>query len=213
MNKSEKLNLPEIIDITVESGLQLIPVVGGTLSSAYFGTKQAKEFKRLENFYKILSEELNSIKIMILPIENQYEDGLVSLIEQINYRVEKEHQEVKINKYKKYMKSILTTPITLGNYDSIKVFLDILSSMSLLEIEIISFMYKNRDKGYIPVKNISNSGVHQYAIVGAISKIKSYGFLSTQHVDFSISEGVDNSLQEQIFINDYGVEFVEFTIE
>ena len=213
MNKSEKLNLPEIIDITVESGLQLIPVVGGTLSSAYFGTKQAKEFKRLENFYKILSEELNSIKTMILPIENQYEDGLVSLIEQINYRVEKEHQEVKINKYKKYMKSILTTPITLGNYDSIKVFLDILSSMSLLEIEIISFMYKNRDKGYIPVKNISKSGVHQYAIVGAISKIKSYGFLSTQHVDFSISEGVDNSLQEQIFINDYGVEFVEFTIE
>ena len=61
MNTSEKLNFAETRDIVIESGLQLIPGVGGAISSAYFGVKQAKEFKRLENFYKLLSEELETI--------------------------------------------------------------------------------------------------------------------------------------------------------
>lgn len=50
MSTKENLNFREGLDIAIDTGLQLIPGVGGAISSAYFGTKQAKQFKRIEKF-------------------------------------------------------------------------------------------------------------------------------------------------------------------
>ena len=45
---NDKLTTKEKIEIAIQSGLELIPYVGGALSSVYFATKQEKRFKRLE---------------------------------------------------------------------------------------------------------------------------------------------------------------------
>lgn len=108
----EKLNNKDNMNLIVEAGLQLIPYVGSSISTLYFGNKQQKEFKRLENFYKKLNEELISVKEEIKNIKEQYGDGLVSLIEQVNEKILKEHQERKIDCYINYIKEILTNPVS-----------------------------------------------------------------------------------------------------
>lgn len=216
MNTSEKLNLAEIRDITIESGLQLIPGVGGALSTVYFGTKQAKEFKRLEKFYKVLSEELESIKGMIVAVENQYEDGLISLIEQVNDKVEKEHQEVKINAYRDYMKNLLTNNINSYNYDKKKLFLDILGNMNNLEIEVLNLIYQKyieNPQHIIKVGTFNRPDFDVYVFVGIISRLKSYGFIKSTSGEINIGGGVDNSLEEWISISNFGLEFVNFVLK
>ena len=210
MNENiDKLNGKDKKNIIIESGLQLIPYVGGAIATAYFGTKQAKAFERLERFYKELSDEFFDIKEKIASVETQDEDALVALIEQVNDSIEHEHQESKINDYKKFMKNLLINPVNSSNYDKRKVFLDVLNNMSILECELIALLY-SADK-LIQVKQISKPNVNQYAIVGAINKLKSYGFLKTTQGSFSVGGG-DNLLQENVMINDYGKEFVAFTI-
>ena len=211
MDTAEKLNFSEKRDIVIDSGLQLIPGIGGALSTVYFGTKQAKAYKRIERFYSELCSEISEIKSQITSISNHDEDGLVSLIEQVNDKVEKEHQELKFQCYKKYMKNILINPVDAFNYDKRKVFLDIIEDMSLLECEILALLYKNKGNR-AQVRFISKPGVNQYAIVGSISKLKSYGFLRTTQGSFSIGGNEDNLLEEFVGINEYGIEFVEFTL-
>ncbi|CEQ04076.1 Uncharacterised protein [[Clostridium] sordellii] len=212
MNTSEKLSLSEKRDIAIESGIQLIPGIGGALSSAYFGAKQAKQFKRLESFYQELSLEMKELKEKIIPMDEQYEDGLISLIEQINEGVEKEHQRKKIEFYKGYMKKLLTKPLTKSIYDKSKMFLDILESMTVLEIELLTHLYKFylENSTSIEIRNISRQDLDQYAIVGIISKLKSYGFIRTVEQRLTFGGGQDNLLNDSIVLSNYGIEFIEF---
>lgn len=211
MINNEKLDNKTKLEIVVEAGLQMIPYVGGSVATAYFGTKQAKEFKRIERLYSELSDELSVMKSKIASIKEQYEDGLVSLIEQVNDKVEKEHQELKFQCYKKYMKNILISPVNTSNYDKRKTFLDIMGHILILEIEIVTLLYNNYDMN-VSVKSITKQGVDQYAIVGAVNKLKSYGFLRTSQASFSIGGGMDNLLEEIVGINEYGKEFVDFCL-
>jgi len=161
--------------------------------------------------YSELASELSTIKTQIVPIESQDEDGLISLIEQVNDKVENEHQEIKFQSYKKFMKNILTDPVNSSNYDKRKTFLDIIEHISIIELEILVFLYKNFGLT-TQVKNISKPGVNQYAIVGAINKLKSYGFLRTAQGSFSIGGNNDNLLEEIVSVNEYAKEFIEFSI-
>lgn len=211
MRNEEKLSFGEEMNVVVQSGLQLIPYVGGAISTAYFGRKQEKAFKRVERLYSELYEDLSNIKSQIANMNLQDEDGLISLIEQVNDKVEKEHQEIKFQSYKKFMKNILINPVNSSNYDKRKVFLEVIDEMSLLECEILSFLYSNIGKK-VQVKFINKHGINQYAIVGAVNKLKSYGFLTTAQGSFSIGGNDDNLLEEIVGINDYGIEFVKFTL-
>ena len=190
----------------------MLPGIGGYLSSVYFGVKQAKQFKRIEEFYKELSSEMQELKEKIIPMNEQYEDGLVTLIEQVNEGVEKEHQIKKIELYKGYMKKLLTTTLTKSNYDKTKMFLDILENMTVLEIEMVTYLYKFYldNSNSIEIRNIYRQDLDQYAIVGIISKLKSYGFIKTVGQRFVFGNGQDNLLNDSIIISSYGIEFILF---
>lgn len=212
MKNKDKIDLKTKLEIAIESGMQLIPYVGGVLTTAYFGTKQAKEFERIKRFYSELSEELTNVKDKIVSMDSQYEDGLISLIEQLNYKVEREHQEEKIKYFKNYMKSILIEPVSNINYDKRKVFLDIIENSTLIECDILVKLNSIYGK-WVQVRYITHKNYDKYAIIGAINRLKSYGFLKTRQEDILVG-GVDsNVLSELISISDYGREFVEFIIK
>lgn len=209
-NPNVKLDAKDMMDLAVETGMQLIPIVGGPLATIYFGIKQTKEFKRIENFYAELANDLQKQSERIANLENQYQNGLVSLIEQLNNKVEKEHQYYKVQLYKTYMKKLLFNLVTEQNYDQRKTFLEILDSLSFLELETLIFLYKKQNMGPIPVKNFGNPDVSQYAIVGAVSKLKMNGLVKA--VTNNLVFGGDNSLEEMVSVTDYGLEFINFCI-
>ena len=204
---TENLKPNEIRDIVVESGMQLIPIVGSSLASLYFSTKQEKRFKRLEKFYKELSEDVERIKDQIIfPSDTNEEDDFIALVEEINEAVERENIEEKKNYFKTYFISLLTQPIKL-DFTKKYFFITTLKRMTILEIEILIELYKENEP--IVVENIKKENVEQYAIVGSINRIKSYGFIMKTEQKW---EALSNPLKEEILINDYGKSFCKFCL-
>ncbi len=70
-----KLTIKDYRDLVIESGMQAIPMVGGSLATLYFGYKQEKRFKRLETFYKELNGEIDAIKDKLPNITSQKPRG------------------------------------------------------------------------------------------------------------------------------------------
>jgi hypothetical protein len=59
---NDKLTTKEKIEIAIQSGLELIPYVGGALSSVYFATKQEKRFGYIGShtvkYFQVQNEEV-----------------------------------------------------------------------------------------------------------------------------------------------------------
>jgi hypothetical protein len=201
----EGLTRQQKIENIVEAGLQLIPHVGGALATLYFGRKQQREFNRIAEFYKELSGELKEK----VSLENQDEGILASLIEKINDKVEKEVLEEKQKYFKNYFKNILIYPVK-DDYDEKTFFLESLSSATLLEIEILKFLNSKND--FIAVGTIQKEGVEQYAVVGAIGRLRNLGFLQSGGGGMSFGDRSDNHLKELVKVSPFGTKFIDFCL-
>ena len=82
--------------------------------------------------------------------------------------------------------------------------------MSLLECEVLGFLYNQNQ--LLRVGNVQKPSVDQYAIVGAIGRLKSFGFLVSGQASFSIGGDVDNTLNETVKVSDFGRRFCEFCL-
>lgn len=196
-------------DLAIEAGIQLIPNIGGSLATIYFGAKQERRFKRIEQFYKEVAQEIGALTDRIASIEEHDTDALAAIIEEVNEKVEREQVSEKWVFFKTYLKNTLIHPVK-GNFDERRFFLDTLGLMSLLECEILGVLY-NQDKT-VRVRKIQKPGVDQYAIVGATSRLKSYGFLVSGQGSFTVGGGADNMLDETIKMSNFGRRFCDFCL-
>lgn len=166
--------------------------------------------KRLETFYNEIAEEIKQLSNKIVNIESHDKEALMSIVEDINEYVEREHTNAKIRFLKNYFKNTLMHPVKISNYDKRKTFLGILAGISILECELIAFLYSNPD-GVI-VGSISKPNTNQYAIVGAIGKLKAYGFIRAFTTAITIGARQDNSLDEHVQLSDWGISFYKFCL-
>ena len=164
---SDKLTNSEKRDLVLQAGMQLVPYVGGSMASLYFGSKQEKRFKRLESFYQELAQELEGMKDSISSIEEQNPIALEAIMESLHEKIEAEPTQEKRRFFKNYFKNTLRNPVT-SDYDERKYFLEALDDMSLLECEILAFIRTQQEQ--TQVGSINKPGVDQYAIVGADRK-------------------------------------------
>jgi len=209
MSESPKLTNSDKRDLVIQAGMQLVPYVGGSLSSLYFGAKQEKRFKRLESFYEEIASEIGRMKDDISSIDKQDPIALEAIIESLHEKVEAEPTIEKREFFKNYFKNTLKYPVA-GNFDERKYFLDALSEMTLLECAILAFV--NSQASPIQVGNIQKSGTDKYAIVGAIGRLKSRGFLTATQGSFAVGGGADNSLQEIVSVSSFGKSFINFCL-
>jgi len=207
--EDNKLSSSEKRDLVIQAGMQAIPYVGGSLATFYFGAKQERRFNRLESFYAELAKEIEGISKQIPSIEKQNKVALEVLIEELHEKIEVEPTAEKRQFFKNYFKNTLRQPITT-DFDKRKYFLDTLGEMTLLECELLAFL-STQDKP-TPVGDIQKPNIDQYAIVGAIGRLKSYGFLIAFQGSFAIGGGSDNALQEQVRVSDFGKEFQNYCL-
>lgn len=196
-------------DLAIQTGLQLIPYVGGSLCTLYFGTKQEKRFKRIESFYRELAEELKQVKDAIPPAEKQNAPALEAIMESLHEKVEAEPTTEKRQFFKNYLKHTLLQPVG-DNFDERKYFLTALDEMSLLECELLASI---NGSGQAQVGRMQKPGTEQYAIVGAVGRLKARGFLIASQNSFAIGGGADNSLQEIVQVSPFGRRFHNFCLE
>lgn len=208
-NNDAKLSSIEKRDLVIQAGIQAIPYVGGSLSALYFGAKQERRFKRLETFYQEAAQEVRALKDRIASPEEHDKEALAAIIEELNEKIEREQVREKREFFKAYLKNTLIYPVK-GNYDERRFFLDTLGLMSLLECDVLGFIYNQSQP--LRVGNVQKPGVDQYAIVGAIGRLKSFGFLVSGQASFSIGGDVDNALNETVKVSDFGRRFCEFCL-
>lgn len=208
---NNKLTSKEKTEIAVESGLQLIPFVGGALSTLYFSTQNEKRFLRIESFYEEFAELVKEAQTEIKSLHVDYQPHLISLIERLNDKVERESRQSKREHFKKYLFSILKDQ-DFSNYDKHLFFLETLDNITELDCEMLTFIHASSPKS-LQVGTISKPGINQYAIVGSIQRLKGFGFIKSFTVALSIGDNSDNSLKESIQISTYGSEFIEFCLE
>lgn len=188
-------------DLIIQACIEAIPHIGGPLSTLYFGAKQEKRFKRLEAFYQDVKEEIQKLQETSLNIEDHDRDELGIIIEQLNNKVEEEILKEKICHLKNFLINTLKNTLE-SNFDQKKYFLSTLTSMSLLECEIMAFLFKHQQP--ISIRKIQKSGVSQYAIFGAINKIRSYGYLESRRGNFQMNGQQDEHLEDLVFLSDFG---------
>ena len=210
-NDNGKLTGAEERELVLQAGIQAIPHIGSSLSTLYFGKKQALRFKRLESFYTDLVRDISNISDQIVSMEKQNTEAFIAILENLHERVEAEHSKEKRQFLKNYFKNTLRYPVTT-DFDKRKYFLDTIAEMTLLECEMLSFLCVQ--SGCIAVGKIKKSNTDQYAIVGAINCLKSYGFIMAFQGNFSIGSGrEDNVLQEEVQVSTFGREFRNFCLE
>ena len=206
---NDSLNSTDKRDIVIQAGMQLIPYVGGSLCSLYYGVKQEKRFKRIESFYSELAQELSSLKQTIPPIEQQDAPALEAIMDSLHDKIEAEPTQAKRDLFKNYLKSTLRHPIS-GDFDERKFFLNSLDDMTLMECELLAFL---NSSGPTQVGTIQKPGVEQYAVVGSIGRLKSRGFVLTTQLSFQVGGGADNTLQEIAQVTPFGKHFHAFCLE
>ena len=200
-----KENEKQDYDIVINGAMQLIPYVGSSLATLYFGRKQEKRFKKLEQTIKELAQELQGIKLPSIKLHNQEE--LLSLVEQLNDKIENEYIEQKRLLYKNFYKKILISP-NINNYDERKMFLDILEKLTPLQLELLTYLIQQTQ----PTVDISieHPKYPQATILGSLAQLKNYGLI--KGFVNSISIGGTGGIQENIVVSDFGRSFHNFCI-
>lgn len=211
MSDDIKLTLKEKFDITVEAGLQLIPWIGGSLATAYFGTKNEKRFKRIESFYEEFSRQIQEKNVKFNSIDAHDEDALIAIIERLNEKIEEETLEEKRDYFKKFLTNTLVEPTNKNNFDERRFFLDTLGNMTMLEIELITFL-STIENDFILVGSINKPGIDQSIFVGTVGRLKNYGFVDAVTQGITVGGNVNNALNEGIRLNNFGRRFFQFCI-
>lgn len=201
-----KIGAKDKLELVVNAGLQAIPYIGGPLSTLYFGYKQEQRFQRLEQTLKEVASELQNCKLP--KIEEHNSEELMSLIDELTDRIEDERIELKRNLYKEYFKNILKTP-TNGNYEERKLFLEVLSRITPLQIELFQFILKNPN--VIDV-NISKPGIDISLIKSSILQLENYGLVIATLNSITLG-GSQSGMPMNLLASEFGKRFNDFCLK
>jgi hypothetical protein len=195
-------------DTVINAGIQLIPYVGGSIATLYFGRKQERRFKRLETFYFELKSELNGFQNRLADINDQNPEEFRAILEELHEQIESEQISSKKKYYKTYFKSTLVEPVN-GNYDERKLFLNILKSLSNIQIEILTFLVQH---GKPVISNqIQKPGVDKALVKGAVGQLVNHGLLNSQLNSIAFGGG-GGQMDESISVSKFGTQFHDFCV-
>jgi len=196
-------------DLMLESAIQSIPYVGSSIATLYFGKKEKKRFERLESFYSKLNEELEKVKKSISKLENHNLDELVSLIEEINEKVENERTELKIKYYKNLFTKSLIHPVK-DCFNERKYFVDLISSLTQVHINILAILYQTSD--FVNQFYLIKSGIDKDLVKGFTQQLDNSGLINSQldSIGFSNTGGTFN---QRISLTELGKRFYYFCIQ
>ncbi len=204
MNEN-KISAKDKFELVVNAGLQAIPYVGGPLSTLYFGYKQEQRFQRVEQTLKEVATELKDCKLPKMEEHNSEE--LMSLIDDLTDKIENERIEFKRKLYKEYFKNILKTP-TNGNYEERKLFLDVLSHITPIQIELFQFILRNPN---VIDNDIKKIGTDISLIRSSILQLENYGLIISTLNSIAIG-GSFSGMPMKLNVSEFGKRFNNFCL-
>lgn len=206
------LSLPDKRDIALEALIQAIPHIGSSLATLYFGRKHLIRLGRLEKFYKEIKDDFEKWKVEF-DIAHHDEERLYSIIEDLNEKVEREAIEEKRKYYKTFFRNNLQNPISSSNYEARRFFLTILEQLAELQAQLLLVLYS--DRGHHSVSSLAATyfpKVSSGFVIGNVSQLVNLGLLQHFIPGVTIGGDEDMSEYEEVWIGEFGIEFVEFCL-
>lgn len=108
-----------------------------------------------------------------------------------------------------YFKKTMIKPVN-GNFDERKLLLDILSAITLLQIEIIAFLANQSSA--VTSNAISKPGVEQAVILGSLAQLKNYGLIEAT-VNSIVVGGTNGLINENVSLSKFGIKFNDFCLQ
>ncbi|MFJ8064923.1 hypothetical protein ACIQYS_09840 [Psychrobacillus sp. NPDC096426] len=201
----DKLTNKEKLEITVQTGLQLVPYIGGALASSYFSVKQEKRFKRLESFYQELSAQISRLEDRLPSVEAHDKDSLIALIERINDEVERESSDHKRIYLKNFFISMLQNPTVKQNYDERQMLLDTLTSITFFEFHVLLSM-SNNHTGYAIDFPDADPAVKE----GAVARLEMLGLLQSTYM--AETRTGTSPVNQYVSVSSFGIKFINFCL-
>jgi len=193
----------------IEAAIQLIPYVGGSLATLYFGSKHEKRFQRIVTFYEELSKEVEVMKEEIARIEDYDPDEMAAILEALNENIEAEALETKRKHYKQYFKNTLRRPVN-GNYDERKMFLDLITILNPIQFEIIGILVQQTTP--INSGHLIKDGIEPSLITGSIELLSNYGIIKKEFEGMVLG-GPGGGIHESFKLSQFGARFCQFCMQ
>lgn len=192
----------------IQAITELLPYVGGSISTLIFGMKQATRLRRLETFLNEVKQEINSIRDRI-PNQGQDEETFLAIFEELTEKVEREQFAKKLEYFKIYFKNTLISPVAKNNYDERRFFLDILGEISPLQIQILEILFKY--EAWRDIKDIPIRGIDRNVVAAGAMRLVYLGLALSQQA--SVGYGDMRDLANQtVKLTSFGRRFCEFCL-
>jgi len=161
--------------------------------------------------YNLIREDFESVKDKINPLEDYYRFKLSALIEEINENAERDARGEKIKYFKNCFFNILTNPDDEA-FGKRKYFINSLGTVTRLEIEILSNLFKSGEGSSYRPKTAPEGDLDISQYNGALERLRSLGFLNS-FLGGPMRVGVNWADITRYSLSGFGNEFVLFCME
>lgn len=204
---NEDLSPSNYLNLVIESAIGEIPVIGGVVSSLYFGAQNEKRFKRIESFYEDLNTKMKQIEHLIPQnVDSNSQDQLIGIIETIHSEIEKSKTKNKtiyfVNAYKNLLlssnKSLLDTE---------ELYVEILSSLTKIEIDLLALSFRNQSSVGRPTGVLD---IDDNLAIGIMNRLSDFGLIN-KHLEQIVIGG--GGAETYIYsISNLGITFCRYIL-
>lgn len=202
--ENENLSPREKAELVAEAGIGLLPYVGGPLQTLYFGSKNEKRFKRIEMFYEQLNSRMETLERFELGKQNS--EQLIGIIETIHDEIEKSKSQEKIVYFVNAYKNLLLNS-KQPRLDQEELYVDLLSSLSRLEIEVLTLFFRTPNSRGIP----KNDGYDQSLLIASANRLADFGLLN-KHLE-GLTIGGFGEQNFTFSLTSFGISFCYYILQ
>ncbi|MBC1209608.1 hypothetical protein HB815_01590 [Listeria booriae] len=209
MEETEKLTTKDCVDLAVQAGMGLIPYVGSTLQTLYYGRKDELRFKRIEAFYKELGQSLQDVSERLkTTLNTDNEPELISIIEGIHDEIETARAQTK----RTYYRNLYKNSLLFNNRIDQSYYLELLKLLSDIEMRLLLDIAQYKQ----PFTNLTFKDIQDEIIKGSLNRLVDYGVITSKNTTFNFNTFAGQSsggFEKEYEINDFGRSFVAFITE
>ncbi|MGM0112174.1 hypothetical protein [Enterococcus sp. DIV0187] len=196
------LPFKEVGSAFAQSLVETVPYVGIGIST-YFKMQDEKRFKRLEMFYEDLSKKFEKLEHAVL--DSSDPERMIGIIESIHEQVEKVNSKNKqkflVNAYKNLVLHTENKDFDLDEY-----FVELLSSLSNVELEVLAFYFNNMIS--TTEERITDQDKDQDLLRGACNRLSDFGLF--KKIQLSIMIGGEENFEYSLSM--LGEKFYRFVL-
>lgn len=215
-NSNDKLHSKDYAWLAVEAAVASVPTFGPALQTAYFGAKNEKRFKRIEEFYNHLSEEVEKVKTQLTSSDeiNQYSEQISKYMEKVNNIIESDPTLAKRSMLHNGFLNILKSPSKI-DWEQEQYFTSIVPQIDLTDIKLLLGTQKLEPDKWIQIENVVtffDTQLDKFYLIGLCERLTNFGLFEKRFGSINMQSS-GTVIDTYYRLTDLGRNFLTFTME